>query len=151
MNALPVFERNPWYAALPAAARGGLWLRAQPKRLAHGATLFSRGEAATGLYGVAEGALNVSGHSPEGKRISLTLLEPGNWVGEVSLLDGGAHTHDVLAHGDTLLVWLPPAPGAEWLSTHPELHAHFARLLCERARATYAWVEALIALPKPKR
>jgi CRP/FNR family transcriptional regulator, cyclic AMP receptor protein len=149
MDALPVFDRNPWFAALPREARHDLWARVRPHRLAHGATLFSRGQAATGFFGIAEGALNVAGHSAEGKRITLTLLEPGNWIGEVSLIDGGGHTHDVLAHGETLLVWLPPAGGAEWLAAHPTLHAHFARLLCQRARATYAWVEALTALPKP--
>lgn len=149
MQPLALFDRNPWFAALPPAARAHLWQLAEPRRVAHGATVFSRGDAGSGFYGVAEGALNVAGHSPEGKRITLTLLEPGTWVGEISLLDGGPHTHDVLAHGETLLVWLPPARGAQWLQAHPQLHAHFTRLMCERARAVYAWVEALVALPKP--
>jgi CRP/FNR family cyclic AMP-dependent transcriptional regulator len=149
MAPLPVFDRNAWFAGLPGPARDALWAQAELLRLGHGATVFSRGEAPRGLFGIADGALNVSGHSAEGKRIALTLLEPGNWIGEISLLDGKPHTHDVLAHGATLLVWLPQARALAWLAAHPELHAHFARLACERLRTTFDWIEALIALPKP--
>jgi CRP/FNR family transcriptional regulator, cyclic AMP receptor protein len=144
-----VFARNAWFMTLPEAARGALLPLLQPRRLDDGQPLFLRGEPSNGWWGVVEGALQVAGSTAEGKRVALALLEPGNWVGEVSALDGRERTHDVVAHGPTVVAGLTQAGFDAWAAAHPGVHGAFTALLCTRLRQTYAFIEELQTLSKP--
>jgi CRP/FNR family transcriptional regulator, cyclic AMP receptor protein len=103
----------------------------------------------SGWFGVVEGALEVAGSSADGKRAVLVLLEPGNWVGEVSALDGRERTHDVSAHGPTVVASLSQADFEQWLQQHPGAERQFIAQLCQRLRITYAFVEELQTLSPP--
>ena len=144
-----VFERNAWFMGLPEAARHALLPLLRQRRLDDGQPVFLRGDAAGGWFGVVDGALQVSGSSADGKRVALALLEPGNWVGEVSALDGRERTHDVVAHGPTLIAALSQANFDAWTAAHPGVREQFIALLCARLRQTYAFIEELQTLSKP--
>jgi CRP/FNR family transcriptional regulator, cyclic AMP receptor protein len=144
-----VFARNAWFMGMPEAARAALWPLLVTRRLDAGQGLFRRGDASSGWFGVVEGALEVSGSTADGKRVALALLEPGNWVGEVSALDGRERTHDVVAHGPTLVAWLPQPAFEQWMQQHPAVAQQFIAQLCARLRTSYAFIEELQTLPKP--
>ena len=144
-----VFARNAWFMGLPEPARLALWPLLRLRRLNDGQPVFLRGEAGGGWFGVVEGALQVSGVSADGKRVALALLEPGNWVGEVSALDGRERTHDVVAHGATLIAALSQPDFDGWTAAHPGVREQFVALLCSRLRQTYAFIEELQTLSKP--
>lgn len=144
-----VFERNAWFVQLPEAARQALWPQLRLHRLDDGRPAFRRGDPSSGWFGVVEGALQVSGSTADGKRVALALLEPGNWVGEVSALDGRERTHDVAAHGPTLVARLSQPRFDAWTAAHPGVRECFIALLCSRLRQTYTFVEELQTLPTP--
>jgi len=144
-----VFARNAWFMGLPEPARLALWPLLRLRRLNDGQPVFLRGESGGGWFGVVDGALQVSGSSADGKRVTLALLEPGNWVGEVSALDGRERTHDVVAHGSTLIAALSQPRFEDWTAAHPGVREQFIALLCSRLRQTYAFVEELQTLSKP--
>lgn len=144
-----VLERDPWFLSLPAAARAALGPLLQMRSVADGEALFRRGDSSNGWFGVLEGAVQVSGVAADGKLVALALLGPGEWVGEVSALDGHARTHDVLAHGPTRVAWLPQADFDGWSRAHEGVRECFLQLVCSRLRYTYGLVEDVQTLAKP--
>lgn len=88
---------NPWFAALPAAERLALLSAAEPLALQRGGMLFRQGDPIQGFYGLRRGELKISTLRPDGKEAILSVLEPGNWFGEVLLPSEVRRFHDATA------------------------------------------------------
>lgn len=61
---------------------------ARPRRYARGAVVVHEGEPAESLHLVASGRLAVRVTTPDGENATLNVLGPGDYFGELSLLDG---------------------------------------------------------------
>jgi signal transduction histidine kinase len=81
--------------------------RAEIVRLAAGETLFHQGDPGDRAYVVLEGNLEVSAPGPL-EPLVLNILGPGDLVGEVSLLRGGARSATVTARTDVELAAIGP-------------------------------------------
>src|SRR3954451_21805634 len=88
---------NPWFGALPLADREALLASAEVLRLRPGEMLFRQGDAPGGFYGLLGGLLKISSLREDGREAILVVLEAGNWIGEISLMDGEPRTHDATA------------------------------------------------------
>jgi CRP-like cAMP-binding protein len=111
------------------------------RKLRDGQLLHAKGDDADGLYGIVSGKVKISSQNRGGRESVLTVLEPGQWFGEISLFDGLPRTHDAHAQGDTVLVMLPRGDFHRLLERHPHLYAHVVRLLCRRIRACFVLLE----------
>src|SRR5262249_55511299 len=98
-----------WFSGLPEAFQDRLVESGALRRVAAGQRLFARGEAPSGLYGVLDGAIRISGISEAGKEALLALLEPPSWFGEISVFDEQPRTHDAIADSESLLIEVPQA------------------------------------------
>lgn len=105
---MQVFFDNPWFANLPSEVAHALLASARVLRLAQGEVLFRQGdpfdESRDGFFGVAKGAVKFFVIHPDGNEAILTIIEPGNWFGEVMLLDRHRRTTTTVAMEDTELV-----------------------------------------------
>jgi CRP-like cAMP-binding protein len=110
------------------------------EHLAKGAMLFHQGDEGGAMYGIFRGAVRISMVSAEGKELTLCLMEPGDVVGEIALLDGLPRTADASAVEDTTLLVITRAPFLELLSREPRLARHVIELLCERLRLTNEFI-----------
>ncbi|MEZ0372069.1 MAG: cyclic nucleotide-binding domain-containing protein, partial [Candidatus Sericytochromatia bacterium] len=54
-----------------------------------GTTLFKQGDAADCLYVILSGKVRVFGQDPSGQEVELSVLETGDFFGELALVDGG--------------------------------------------------------------
>ncbi len=115
---------NPWFAALPADIRDELLAAGKPKRLNGGEFVFRQGDAGGTFYGLVAGTLKVSTLRADGKEAILGLLEPGNWFGEASALDGLPRIHDITAQGNAELLCIEPAAFAALMR-----HGRFAHAI----------------------
>lgn len=137
---LHALSRNPWFGALPLGERKALLAAAEPLHLRGGEMLFRKGDPAAGFYGVLSGALKVSTVGEDGREGILSVVEVGNWFGEMALLDGLARPHDVTAvQACELLVVSPPA--FERLMHRTAFARAMAGLLSARVRVLYGLVE----------
>ena len=59
-----------------------------------GAHIFSKGGQPSGWFGVLEGEVAVVTSSASGIEIVLTILDAGDWFGEVAILAGATNSHD---------------------------------------------------------
>jgi CRP-like cAMP-binding protein len=137
-------EANPWFASVPRAQRESLLGAAELIHVRRGAMVFRQGDpvhvAGTGFYGLAAGAIKISTLRQDGREAILAMLEPGNWFGEISLIDGSPRTHDATALLALDLLVVPSEAFAQQMQD-----AAFARsiaaLLAARVRGLYGLME----------
>lgn len=105
---MQVFFDNPWFGSLPRADADALLAAARPRHLAQGEVLFRQGETFSesrdGFFGVARGSIKFFAVHPDGSEAILTIIEAGNWFGEVMLLDRHPRTTTTVALEDTELL-----------------------------------------------
>src|SRR5215207_6499745 len=69
----------------------------QRRRYGKGQFIFQQGDPGLCLYLVESGKVKIASYSSEGKGLILNLLSPGDFFGELALLDGEPHSADALA------------------------------------------------------
>jgi CRP-like cAMP-binding protein len=105
-----------------------------PRSLGPGETLFWQDDEAEALYGVAGGLIRIWIHGPDGKELTLNLMEPGDFFGEIALLDGLPRTASATAIAASELLVIPRREFLALLEGEPRLARHLIELLCERLR-----------------
>lgn len=138
---------DAWFAQCPGDLRAALLQLGRVQRLGAGEALFARGQAAEGLCCVLEGALRVGAVQADGSESVLAFVEPGQWFGEISLIDGLPRTHDAVADGPTVLLRVPQAALQAWLAEHPAHWQPIAQLACAKLRMLFGVLEDIAHLP----
>jgi len=131
---------DPWFGALDLATRRELLAGAERLRLLPGSFVFRQGDETAGFYGLVGGLLRVSTLREDGREAVLAVLEPGNWFGEASALDGLPRTHDVSAAGRVELLCVAPENFQRLMRRNGFAQA-IALLQARHARAIYALLE----------
>lgn len=137
---LALFVTHAWFASLPQFERQALVDAGELVSLRAGEMLYRKGDVGTSFLGVVAGAFKVSTLGEDGREGILAVMEPGNWFGEASLLDGLPRPHDVTAIGPSA-VFVIGAPVFERLMRRPAFARAVGALLCSRVRALYGLVE----------
>ncbi len=131
---------------LDDADREALLAHARLRRLPAGASVFRRGDAGDGLYGVLQGRVTVSVESEEGKELILNMFGPGAFFGEIALLDGGGRTASASVREEAALLFIGRTAFLPFLESRPKVAARMIALLCERLRRTTQQMEDSIFL-----
>jgi CRP-like cAMP-binding protein len=121
------------------------------RAVSRGTTIFSKGEAGTGLFGVIGGAVKISVLSAEGKELVINIIQPGEIFGEIALLDGGPRTANATAVSDCQLFVLERRDFIPLLQRQPDIAVKFIEILCRRLRRTSGQLEDAIFLDLPSR
>lgn len=141
-----VLQESAQLSALAPHARAELAAACDRFALRRGDTLFRQGMAADALYIVADGQLEIAARIPGDTMAAVSLIGPGEVVGEFALLDDGLRSADVVALADSE-VWRIPrarflallADGKPWtLDLVDLLHG----LVALRTRATLLRIAA---------
>ncbi|MEW6339574.1 MAG: Crp/Fnr family transcriptional regulator [Pseudomonadota bacterium] len=98
---------SPWFSSLPPAEQSNLAANSTLVRINVDESLFRRGDPADGFYGIVDGRLKASNVRSDGKEAILSILEPGNWFGEMSAITGWPYAHDVIALETAQVLKLP--------------------------------------------
>lgn len=136
-----ILKQNPWFASLPNDLAEQLQQKCKIKHLDDKQILHQKNDLATGFYCVLTGRIRASNFTLEGKELVLTWIQPGNWFGEISLIDGLPRTHDAHAEGHTILLMCPKATFDLLLAEQQQWQVHIMRLLCQRVRATFNLID----------
>lgn len=142
---------EPWFRSCPADFQQALVDAGRLHRLADGERLFARGASADGLCCVIAGALRMGSLDEEGGAALLAFVEPYQWFGEISMVDGLPRTHDAEADGPTEVLLVPRAALLDWLQAHPAHWRDLARLACGKLRQAFDVLEDIQRLPLEKR
>jgi len=137
-------ECNPWFTSMPRAQREALVGAAELIHVRRGAMVFRQGDpvhaAGGGFYGLAAGTIKISSLRQDGREAILAVLEPGNWFGEITLIDGSPRTHDATALESLDLLVVPPEAFAHQMRDVVFANA-IAAMLAARVRMLYGLAE----------
>lgn len=148
---LRLLHGENWFRDCAGPLQQQLLAIGQRVLLADGQMLFARGDSARGLCCVLAGTLRVGSVLADGRPSLLTALEPGQWFGEISLVDGLPRTHDVVADGAAEVWRVPGEELLNWLEAHPVCWRDIARLVCVKLRMSFEVLEDIAQLPLPQR
>jgi len=140
MSESDLLRANPWFASLPAELADAIKAAGHVQKLSPGEVLFRQGDAAGDWHAVCRGAIKTSSVSAEGTESILAVLEPGNWFGEISLLDGGPRVHDATAVGATSVFTVPAVTFVRFMQDTAFATA-LARLMAGRLRTLFGVLE----------
>ncbi|NGY05653.1 patatin-like phospholipase family protein [Solimonas terrae] len=130
MNAREILEQSPLFAGFDAAALDRLAAQATLVDVTSGQLLFARGAPSDHIYIVATGRLRAT--LADGRTTDvITRLQP---TGEIGAVLGEAHSADVYAVRDSVLVRLPSEPVLQSFEQFPEALLRLTRLIARRLR-----------------
>jgi CRP-like cAMP-binding protein len=121
------------------------------QRVPRGTLLFQRGDPGSSMMAVLRGRIRISAVSPEGKEVTLNVIEPGGIFGEIALLDGKPRTADATAVEDSVLLTIERRDFLPFLNRNEDLMLRLLAVLCDKLRSTSATLEEIATLPLPAR
>ena len=95
-----LLQRVPLLAALTDADRGALARSASRRRYRRGDIIFQKDDPGHSLFIVARGSVRIYVPSTQGADLTLAVLGPGAFFGDLSLLDGRPRSASAAALGD---------------------------------------------------
>jgi len=108
------------------------------------AVLFDQGDESDGLYLVITGIVRIYLTADDSREATINLLEDGEVIGEMSLLDGLPRSAGAAALTETRAIFVPREPFLALLETSPKLARRIIVMLCDRLRAANAQVDQAI-------
>jgi CRP-like cAMP-binding protein len=138
---------HPFVGALGERDADALLKQAVTRRFQADDVIFRKDDPGTGLYGVVSGRVVVVADSAKGKELILNVFGPGEYFGEIALLDGEGRTATAIAREPSELLFLDRQHFMPFLALSPEATTRIIRLLCKRLRRTTDLVEDSIFLP----
>jgi CRP-like cAMP-binding protein len=130
-----IFRLMELFAVLTEEERSVLARSAKPLELARDAVVCQQGQPGDSLFIVVEGVLEVSVSGPTGDRIVLARIEPGNYVGEMSLMTGAPRSADVVARSPAYVLEVTSEYVKPIIESRPELADAIAVVMVQRQRA----------------
>lgn len=121
------------------------------RRLARGQILFVAGEPTEHLFVVRSGRLKVHVTSERGTELVLSVVGPGDTLGDVSVIDGGPRSADVLATEASELLAVPVAAVDALLRSQPPVLRAVAESLAAGMRRLTEQAADLVFLDLPRR
>jgi CRP-like cAMP-binding protein len=105
-----------------------------------GDTIFRQGDLGDKFYLILEGQIRISREIPGIGEEALAILEPGNYFGEMALIDNLARSADAKVHENSTLLTLAKRDLEDLLFVDREVAYdvlwEFVRTLCSRLRET---------------
>jgi CRP-like cAMP-binding protein len=144
-------HRTVLFADADAARLAPLAGRAFVRRFAAGQVVCTEGEPSEHLFVVRRGRVRVLVQSPRGDELTLSVLGPGDTLGELSVIDGHPRSATVEAVDDAELVTLPAADVRAALHADPVLLLAAAAELAALVRRLTGGAADLVFLDLPRR
>lgn len=136
MTPRELLVRCPLFAELPAGEAEKLAALLRRRRYRAGEPVFREGDPGTALYVIQTGEVKILLGGSDGKEVVLALLGPGEFLGELALLDGEARSADAVATTVAELHVLPREDFLPFLRDVPSVAVSMLASLSRRLRRT---------------
>lgn len=130
------FDDIPIFAGLDGAEKVDLARRITVREVPPQQHLFWIGEPGEDFYVIRSGHVAITYPDGDGKEITLAVLGPGDFFGEISLLDGGPRTTTARTETAASLLCLGRDAFSRFIRDFPSSAAHLMAVLGARQRDT---------------
>ena len=138
--------RASLFGELEAVELEALARAAERREFTRDEAIFGVNEAADGLYVIASGRVKVCVSSAAGKELILATLGPGQFFGEMALLDDAPRSASVVTQLPTVAYRIKRDDFDKLLDQHPGIGRKLLRELSLRLRRSNAQMESLATL-----
>ena len=139
------------FAGLADADLAELAAGLRARRYPRGATIFLCGDPGESLCIIESGLVRLGLTSADGREMVLALLGPGDFFGELAILDGRPRSADAIAVEDTRLLLLQRESFLRALEARPRLAIQLLGVLSERLRRDAQILQDVVFLDVPGR
>ncbi len=136
MDTADLLSQIPIFASLGNEDRASLAERIVRQSFPKGSTLFRRGEPGNALYIIIRGQIRIFASTRQGNEITLALLGPGEFFGEMALLDGEPRSANAEAAEETEVHFLDRDNFFSFLMHKESALRAILRALSQRLRRT---------------
>ena len=123
----------------------------QVRRMKRGAALLIEGQLDRSVYLLVSGSLRTLRYLADGQEVWLTDANPGELVGEIAALTGGARTSSVFTRSQVCVLAVEQSAFLSIAAEHGAVGLAVARLLARRLAHTSRQMADLAALPVANR
>ncbi|HEY8465846.1 MAG TPA: Crp/Fnr family transcriptional regulator [Solirubrobacterales bacterium] len=109
---------------------------AVPRSYPRGVRVFHEGDQSDACYIVRSGNLRVTREHSDGRAIALATLGPGDFFGELAMLDGGTRSASVETLSDVELLAVPAGDMRRVIAEHGDIAAKLILAITRRLRET---------------
>jgi CRP/FNR family transcriptional regulator, cyclic AMP receptor protein len=148
---LTVLARVPLFADFSVKDVDALASLVCYRRYPKGSIIFQQGDSGTTLYLVEKGEVKLTVTSDSGKEVTLAILGPEAFFGELSLLDGGPRSANAIARVDCMVGTLDRGPLLRFLADHPRATSSLLSVMAGRLRRTTDQVHDAVFFDIPAR
>jgi len=136
MDRVSLLASIPMFESLPPDDLTGLASRLEDVEMSAVAVVFSQGEVGTTMYIIVEGSVEIAIDQGNRRKLVLAQLYPGQYFGELSLLDGGLRSATARAMKPTLALALSRDDFAEFVTNRPHAALRILAEMGEKMRQT---------------
>jgi CRP/FNR family transcriptional regulator, cyclic AMP receptor protein len=137
-------QANRWFAGLSSAHQTTLLDAGRRMLLRDGQLFAAQGQSVRkrrdGFGVLVDGLLKVSSTSPDGREAILSFVRPGQWFGELAMIDGAGRERDFFSVGASEILVIEPE-AMQALMQDAQLASHITRLLASRTRTLLSLLE----------
>jgi CRP/FNR family cyclic AMP-dependent transcriptional regulator len=138
-----VLEQFPLFADLTQEDREILAEGFRERAYRRGDIIVDEDADETTLFLIKEGRVRVSIVGDEEREVVLSYLEPADFFGEMSVLDGEPRSARVTAQEDTIALVGTREQFLDRLVSHPQIALNLLKILSQRLRAADEQIESL--------
>jgi len=124
----------PLFSTLDEREQSELSGRLRRRRYRKGEMVFIRGDRGRDLYLIESGSVKICLTTSDGKELTLALLGPGEFFGELALLDGDPRSSDAVVMEPSQCLLLERDDFLQFLDQHPRLAHRVMEVLSRRLR-----------------
>lgn len=139
------------FADLSSAELIGLAGLMRPRAYARDEVIYLRGDPGTAFYVIASGRVKIALTSPEGKELILRRLGPGEFHGELALLDDEPRSADAVATEASVLLVLQRDAFRQFLADHSSVATKLLATVSRYLRSNAELIQDATFLDVPAR
>ena len=129
-----ILQRVPLFAQMPVETLTALAGRLRRRRMPPDTPVVYKGDPSGALYLIVSGRVKVHQATAGGDEVILNVLGPGDFFGEMSLIDDGPVSADISTLEDTELLLLEGDALRDTLHAQPSVAWTLLRVLTQRVR-----------------
>jgi CRP-like cAMP-binding protein len=134
-------RQHPFLGAMTDGEVRELLRGLRTRRVEAGGVVFRKDDPGDGLYCVMHGRILIVAESADGKELILNMHDPGEYFGEIALLDGAGRSATAIADEASELLYLGRDRFLAFIKARPETMIRIIALLCSRLRRATGLVE----------
>jgi CRP-like cAMP-binding protein len=151
MTPQDLLRLHPFFSGLSSAEIDVLAGRGATRKVPAGRVLFREGAPGDGLYGLLSGRVAFTIDSSDGRNLILNTIGPGEFFGEIALIDGRGRTAGAVARDPAELLFIPRDKFLAFVRERPDVMLHIMAVLCGRLRRSTDYIADIAFLNLARR